>query len=114
MTGEDFHREPEGSRLKIELDLTGIESAFPKTSINIGMETPVAEGGLLEPLATRSLAALAALVRENIEDRDSHSDYVDYARSRIRAEKRSVNEHGPTGTTRGYTRKHRRGRGRLF
>ena len=114
MTGEDFHGEPEGSRFKIELDLTGIESAFPKTSINIGMETPVTGGSLLEPLATRSLAALAALVRENIENRDSHSDRVYYARSRTGAERRSVNEHGPTGTPRRYTRKHRNGRGRLF
>ena len=107
--GKDACGEPEGSRLKIELDLTDIELARPKAAVNVSIEAPVVGDVLLESPTTGSRATLVETIREYIDDQDSRHNH---ARNRIRAERRLVNKCRPSGTSR-MPRPSKRGRGRL-
>ena len=62
MTGRDPQWEPEGSRLRAELDLTNIEPHRPRLVAGLTLETPVNEGNPL----TEIVADPLALVREAV------------------------------------------------
>ena len=50
--GTSTHGEPEGSRFRAVLDLTGVESGQPRLAVDLGLDAPVAEDSpLAGPLA---------------------------------------------------------------
>ena len=106
MTGKDPYCEPEESRLRAELDLTGIESPRPRLAVGLTFETPVREDSPLTAIASEPLA----LVQEAVRQFNSHRDRD---RNRIEPGKRLVREQKPTGASHA-PRPQKHGRGRLL